>query len=495
MKLKNPLWTVLASLALASAVPPVENASASAAPAAKAPPAVPPGEAASDIKLNPFGMCSNGQILSNEQYRVKMLEAGATICRADASFAVCRANNDPDAEHWNWDTFKSIHRLKSECPQLDWLPILDYEPKWTETMSFAEAAQAYGKFVYQAVRRYKADLHYWESWNEPDLPGHAFFRGNGKDFFPYQKECYLAAKKADPKCVVLFAGLCFANVEGYLYTHKLHAPSIAPATSCFLEEYLQECVKDPEAKKNNYYFDVMNQHSYSRASDLYDYTEVDKTLMRDYLGGEKPIWYTETGFTDDGGAWGGSAEEYCDYLLQSFAWAKLAGVERVIHFQLDNSNGHGLYKGMLGEPKLALATYKDVLTKELAAVDSVELLHGNRATGFLQGFSPYQPRPATGYNLFEFRKSAAAGQGRVLMCFSDSADAVDVRIQAKAPSAVLVDRHNNRRTIAAKDGFYSLRLPGATSNAGWPVMADPKAKAMGKPEHLVGGETFVVVEK
>lgn len=47
----------------------------------------------------------------------------------------------------------------------------------------------------------------------------------------------------------------------------------------------------------------------------------------------------------------------------------------------------------------------------------------------------------------------------------------------EAPSAVLVDRHNNRRTIAARDGFYSRRIPGATNNVGWPVMAEAKAKA------------------
>ena len=134
-----------------------------------------------------------------------------------------------------------------------------------------------------------AGVHYLESWNEPDLPGHA--------------------------------------------------------------------------RKKNYYFDIMNQHSYSRASDLYDYAEVDRTLMRKYMNTEKPIWFTETGFVDVGGPWGGTADEYCDYLLQSFAWARLAGVERVFHFQLDNSNGHGLYKGMLGEPKPALTAYRDILTK------------------------------------------------------------------------------------------------------------------------------------
>ena len=70
--------------------------------------------------------------------------------------------------------------------------------------------------------------------------------------------------------------------------------------------------------------------------------------MRKYMNTEKPIWFTETGFVDVGG-------------------------------------GHGLYKGMLGEPKPALTAYRDILTKELSDVELVEQLHGNRGTGFLEG--------------------------------------------------------------------------------------------------------------
>jgi hypothetical protein len=441
----------------------------------------------------PFGMCSNGRILSVDQYRKEMLAAGARIARVDCSFSTCCPEKGLEPDQWKWSGFDGIRRARSDSRLLDYLPILGYEPKRASSLDFNAAARAYGKFVFESVRRYKSDLHYWESWNEPELPGHQFFRGNGRDFFPYQKACYLSAKKADPQCKVLFAGLCFANIEGYLNAHGLKPPTISPPASSFLEDYLQECQKDPDAKKNNYYFDIMNQHSYSRAADLYDYTQVDRALMRQYTGTEKPIWFTETGFCDTGGTWGGTADEYCDYLLQSFAWARLAGVERVFHFQLDNSNGHGLFKGMLGEPKPALTTYRDVLVAELADVESVEQLHGNPGTGFLEGYSPYQPRAASGYNLFEFKRSRSPA--RVFMCFSDTSDAVDIRIPAKAPSATLIDRHNSRSILLARDGFYLLHLPGATNLAGWPVSDDPRAKALGKPEHLVGGATYLVIEK
>ncbi len=88
-------------------------------------------------------------------------------------------------------------------------------------------------------------------------------------------------------------------------------------------------MKDAEAAKHNYYFDIMNVHTYARASDCYDYTEVVKRLMRDYFGGEKPVWITESGLAEKGGNHGASPSEYCDYLLQSFAWGALAGALQI----------------------------------------------------------------------------------------------------------------------------------------------------------------------
>src|SRR5690606_25990958 len=129
----------------------------------------------------------------------------------------------------------------------------------------------------------------------------------------------------------------------------------------FFEEYLQALSEDDEAADNNHYFDIMNFHTYSRASDCYDYASIYNLLMNEYLGETKSIWITEMGMTDKQGTFGGTPEEYCDYLLQSYAWGVMGGVERFFHFQLDNSNGHGLYSGMLGEPKPALITYRDVL--------------------------------------------------------------------------------------------------------------------------------------
>ena len=458
-----------------------------------------------------FAMCSDNNILTNPEYLPRFIESGAHNCRVDIGFAQIRKNPSPEPDKWDWTALEQLRAASRRYPQIQWLPILGYGTKWAADPKFANIggdisapqrginvmpvdspSNLYGNYVFETVRRYKDIIHTWESWNEPDLPGHAFFKGNGQDFFPYQKACYLAAKQADPTCKVAFAGLSFANIEGYMYSHHLKPPTYAPAHSSFFEEYLQAVVKDPQAKENNYYFDVMNQHSYSRATDIADYSQIQKKLMRDYLGQVKPIWFTETGFVDVGGPWGGSANDYCDYLIQSYAWALLSGVQKNFHFQLDNTNGHGLFTGMLGTAKPAFQTYK-MLAQELSGAQFVSQLHGHPGIGFLEGNNPYQPNWTTGYNLFELK--SADGKKRFLIGFTDTSKPVDVKVPAKRASAILIDRNGNRQVINSANSFYVLHLAGATNLAGFPVSSDPRGKAMGAPEHLVGGATQIVIEQ
>lgn len=470
-------------------------------------------KASAGSPIFPIAMCSNVNIFTNQAYVPKIIDAGARMVRIDFSFRSIRPKEGADPNQWNWVELDKVRALRGQFPQLKWLVLLGYGAAWAEDPKFAKIQgdgfaggergvnimpaespdNLYGNYVYETVRRYKDVVDCFESWNEPDLPGHPFFKGNGRDFFPYQRACYLAAKKADPKCTVLFAGQTFANIEGYMHAHGLKPPTLSPAPSSFFEEYLQECVKDPAAKAHNYYFDVMAQHSYSRATDLFDYVDIDKAMMRTYLKEEKPVWITEYGFPAvPGSPWGGTEDEYCDYLLQSFAWGKLAGVERFFQFQLDNSNGLGLYDAMLGNPRKALNTYKNVLVKQFADADFVAQLHGNRGVGFLAGNSPYVPTWQKGYDLFEFKSND--GKRRILMAFTDTSKKMEVSVPAKKASATLINRHGEQSTISAVNGAYKILLAGATNAAGYPIDPNPEAKAMGQPEHLVGGATQIIVE-
>lgn len=472
-----------------------------------------PNQAADRPYVYPFAMCSNPNFLTNPAYPEKFFDTGAKVIRLDLSFAAVRKNEETDPDKWNWEPFEQVKRMKAQHPDIQVLAILGYGTPWAADPAYADVGKPgiaspqrgidvrpvespenlYGQYVYEAVRRYKDVIDAWESWNEPDLNGHHYFKGNGADFMPYQRTFYLAAKKADPDCVATFAGICFMSAEGYLAAHNLQPPTPYPPKMNFFEEYLQAVVKDEQAAANAFYFDIMNFHTYSRASDCYDYASIHTHLMQHYLKQTKPLWITEMGMTDKGGTFGGTEEEYCDYVLQSYAWGVLGGVERFFHFQLDNSNGHGLYSGMLGEPKPALTTYRDVLVAELKNTRLVGQLHGHPGVGLLTGNSAYKGTWRTGYNAFEFQ--SLDGRHRVLMAFADKAEDIEITLPAKAGSATLVDRHNRRSTLQATDGVYRLTLKGATNVAGWPSnRSNEKAVALGEPEHLIGGATVLLVE-
>ncbi|HUS45496.1 MAG TPA: glycosyl hydrolase [Phycisphaerae bacterium] len=462
-------------------------------------------------EVYPFAMCSNGNILRNREYAEKLLDAGAIMARTDFPFTAVRKEPGDDPDKWDWTVLEQARAIKQAYPRLEWLGLLGYGALWAEDPIYKDRPgekwtapqrginvrpvddpkNLYGHWVYESVRRYGDIIKYWESWNEPDL-GPAFFKGTPVEFFAYQRTFYLAAKKADPECKVLFAGICYPSSEGYLKVHGLKPPTPHPPELCFFEEYLKECLKDPEAQKNNYYFDIMNTHTYSRATDTYNYVAIQRKLMQDYLKqGDKPVWITEMGITDKGGMFGCSEDEYCDYMLQSFAWGSLAGVSRFFHFQLDNSNGHGLYDGMLGNPKPALKTYRDVLVKEFAGTKFSAQLHGSKGAEFLEGKSPFTGGGQDGYDLFEFR--GPGKDRRVLMVFADTKAPVTIKVPAEKKEATLIDRHNNRKKIQAGNGSYTVELSGATNIGGWPTHEE--LRSLGNPEHLIGGATVVIVEE
>ena len=146
---------------------------------------------------------------------------------------------------------------------------------------------------------------------------------------------------------------------------------------------------------------------------------------------------------------------------------------------------------MLGRPKIALQTYK-MMTHEFDGGKFVAQLHGHAGVGFLEGNSPYLPTWKTSYNLFEFKSSD--GKTRYLIAFADTNKSVDIKIPAKKQSALLVDRFGNHQPIHATGSAYDLHLPGSANLAGFPMLPNPEAKAMGKPEHLVGGATQIIIE-
>ncbi len=89
--------------------------------------------------LHPFAMCSNGNMLTNPEYPVKMLDAGARMCRVDITFGTVRPKPGDDADTWNWSGLEKIRGLRKQHPDLQFLVLLGYGPAWAEDAKFKPA--------------------------------------------------------------------------------------------------------------------------------------------------------------------------------------------------------------------------------------------------------------------------------------------------------------------------------------------------------------------
>ena len=161
------------------------------------------------------------------------------------------------------------------------LPILGYTPKWAssgEDQSYPPAdLHDWSDFVFRMVSRYKGKIKHWEVWNEPDI---GFWKGTVQQYTDLLKTAYVAAKKADPSCKIVFGGTAGVNLP-------------------FTEQVYQNGGKR--------YFDVMAVHPYQWGDTFNDAWFAVQLrdlhrLMEKYGDGHKEIWLTELGWsTGDSG--------------------------------------------------------------------------------------------------------------------------------------------------------------------------------------------------
>ena len=166
-------------------------------------------------------------------------------------------------------------------------PVIVYSPDWSSTLpnpatsctssSGARTRPAqppsgkdFGDFVRAAAGRYRGQVHYWEMWNEPDLP--QYFSGTPDQ---YAQDVlvpgFQAVKQADPTAQVIFGGPSYANM-GWLGA-VLNSPAAAQS------------------------FDIIAFHNYGdTASDL------DGARKLALVAGGRPIWLGEWGAQDVSGS-------------------------------------------------------------------------------------------------------------------------------------------------------------------------------------------------
>ncbi len=211
---------------------------------------------------------------------------------------------------------------------VDLLVILGYTPKWAssgpngENSAPPRSLKDWTDFVHAVVSRYKGKVKYWEVWNEPDI---GFWTGTIEQYSDLLKSAYVAAKKADPECKVVFGGTAGVNLP-------------------FIER-----VYDTGGQ---YFFDVMAVHPYQWGETFDDaWFTLQLRNLRDLMDKRrdlhKEIWLTELGWsTGDKGI----TEEVQARLLQQAMITSLTcgdmDVAKAFWFSVKDwvGPGHGLIR-------------------------------------------------------------------------------------------------------------------------------------------------------
>ncbi len=321
----------------------------------------------------------------------------------------------------------------------------------------------WASFVRRVVSHYAGRIDHWIIWNEPDVwdgehVGHAW-AGSVEDYYQLLKVAYLAAKEANPKCVIHLTGLTYW--WDWVYGRRQ-----------YFERFLEVAAQDPTAPQHGYYFDVVTLHIYFKPQTVYEITSFFRQAMQAH-GLDKPVWINETNAAPSHDPsrpvhdprFVISLDEQASYIIQACALGLAAGVERIAVYKMmdkasdvnANPEPYGLVRAD-GSLRPAFHAYQ-VATTHLAGfrqtslarrgdVDQVTIDRGERTTTVLWNRSPVTQT---------------------------------VAVQAIAPQADLVNKEGETRTLTADNGQYVLTLPGA-------LCSDPTGC-------FIGGSPLLLVEE
>jgi hypothetical protein len=308
------------------------------------------------------------------------------------------------------------------------------------------------RYVREVVTRYKGKVRYWEVWNEPDY-AEVFWAGTTADYYQMLKVSYQTIKAIDPDAKVLMAGLAY-----------YYKPD-------FLEELIRIMMADPTGRTHNYYFDILAWHTYSGSHGIRERVADTRRLLGPTVG-MRPIWLNETNVPpwDESRVnyfrpftYAGTTTEQAAFILQTFAYAVVDGVEKVFVYRLNDDPTDGQAWGLVrdnGTFRPAYAAYQ-VAAKHLSRVDGGRVARQGNVEQVVAG------RPGE----------------RISVVWNRTGSPLATRVGAAATSATVTDMAGNSRLVQPTLGQYRLDLAAATAKAD-NSLAD----------YMIGGAPLVVAE-
>lgn len=123
----------------------------------------------------------------------------------------------PGKLYWHDEVVDGVRR---EGMHILGLP--DHAPKWACVEKGKGPnpidLEAFGKYCEELARHYRGKIDYWETWNEPYMPGSGDFHGSLQEFGEVMKTAYPAFKRGNPDAKVL--GPC-ADIGNVGYTKAI----------------------------------------------------------------------------------------------------------------------------------------------------------------------------------------------------------------------------------------------------------------------------------
>jgi putative glycosyl hydrolase len=151
-------------------------------------------------------------------------------------------------------------------------PVLVFTPSWEGGPNAPPSAGDWSRFVSTIVGRYKASVHYWEMWNEPDLG--TYFNGSELQYVDQVlRPGFTAVKASDPCGQVILGGPSGTNVSAPDWIAAIYQHGGGSS------------------------FDIAAYHGYG-SNWIGDATSI-RAVLRSYGQGSKPIWLGEYGVQEN----------------------------------------------------------------------------------------------------------------------------------------------------------------------------------------------------
>ena len=379
------------------------------------------------------------------------------------------------SEDWNGQYFPDEILARERAQGREVVGLLNNTPPWATDdeplrgvprglyLPHDDPNNLWASFVRRVVSHYAGRIDHWIIWNEPDVwdgehVGHTW-AGSVEDYYQLLKVAYLAAKEANPNCVIHLTGLTYW--WDWVYGRRQ-----------YFERFLDVVAQDPTAPQHNHYFDVVTLHIYFKPQTVYEITSFFRQAMQEH-GLDKPIWINETNAAPShdpsrpvhNPRFVISLDEQASYIIQACALGLAAGVERIAIYKMIDKPGdvhanpepYGLVRGD-GSFRPAFHAYQ-VVTTYFAGYRKASLVRRGDVD----------------------QVTIDRGERTTTVLWNRSSVTTTIAVQAIAPQAILVNKEGQSRTLTPDGGQYVLTVAGA-------LCSDPISC-------FIGGSPLLMIEE